>query len=125
MKKIVPLSALCVSLTVLCLCFALYAAYNVTYFRRETVVSSNISTGDQIVNALEGFYMQNKLYPASLEELTPNYILHIKNPDSIDAVWSYRRINENEYLLAFGNRKSWRQPTGWKKPGQSWAVDYK
>ncbi len=62
------------------------------YYVPDLIESGRLATidlGNEIVEALEGYYADTGRYPASLDELVPKYLNEIKEPLWGDSGWEY------------------------------------
>ena len=62
------------------------------YYASNSIERDRLTTiriGNEIVEALQTYYDDNKRYPISLDELVPKYLKEIKEPLWGDSGWEY------------------------------------
>jgi hypothetical protein len=72
-----------------------------TEAERTEIMKTHIM-GEQIVLALQAFDDKQAHYPASLEQLVPEYIEEIHPPSFGDTAWIYKRDEKGGFSLELG-----------------------
>ena len=82
--------------------------------------------GDRIASALNQHYTDKGSFPATLEDLVPDYIQEIEPPLAGNQRWKYNVIDSgSDFTLIFEDNSS-SLPTSWRKSqSKRWSFDTK
>ncbi|MDH5716292.1 MAG: hypothetical protein OEZ22_01490 [Spirochaetia bacterium] len=61
-------------------------------------IKNSIVTGYEIISAVKRYHKEKGEFPRSLDELMPEYISKIKNPQAGEKEWKYIKKNDSFYL---------------------------
>ena len=64
-----------------------------------------IDIGNEIIGALESYYVDNGRYPKSLEQLVPKYLNEIKRPKWGEDGWVYEFADPNYFKITVGYKE--------------------
>jgi hypothetical protein len=87
----------------------------------KRTIRETILIGDAIKNALESYAQLNNEFPEDLNELVPNFLPELKQPQWGMKKWRYNR-QSNNYELSVGHNKN-NYPVLFTASGSGWHLD--
>jgi hypothetical protein len=87
-------------------------------------IDQSKAAADTIINAIRAFHMDRGAFPATLEDLVPNYLMAIVPPSAGNPRWQYRVERDGRgFILLLGANKGNYPNRYYSSKADSWSMD--